>query len=67
MGRAVAGGGAVPAAAPMMSVVLASSVPELVLAEIRPVLPSAADAGIASVTLNAPVADAPKVVRTAPL
>ena len=63
----VVGGVTFVAPAVGAAVVLASSVPELVLAEIRPVLPSAADAGIASVTLNAPVADAPKVVRTAPL
>ena len=62
-----AGGGTVPASAPTISVVEARTVPELVFAEIRPVLPSAAEAGIAIVTVNAPVGDAAKVVTTAPL
>jgi hypothetical protein len=60
-------GGTVPAAAPTISVVVASTVPALVFADMRPVLPSAAEAGIAIVTLNAPDVVAAKVVRTAPL
>jgi hypothetical protein len=48
------GGGAVAATLPMVSVVVASNEPELVFAEIRPVLPIVTLAGIVTAALNEP-------------
>ena len=52
---------------PIVSVVVAISEPELVLAEIRPVEFTTAQPGTTNGTLNAPLDDALNVVTAAPL